>query len=117
MVKRVKIGNKEYDMKASVLTLETYKRLYDKDLMKVVADLNSKYSNVDTDDWLAQVQPIVLDILKIAHIMIQEQNPSFMSYEDWVKDLDNILENPHWIVDVLGVAMSPFRTRIFEKQN
>lgn len=115
MVKTVRIGNKDYDMKASVLTLETYKRLYDKDLMKVVSDLNTKYSNLDANEWLSKVQPIMLDVLKIAHIMIQEQNPSFMSYEEWVKDLDNLLENPHWIVDVLGVAMSPFRTGIFEK--
>lgn len=118
MVKNVKIGKQSYDMKSSVLTLETYKRLYDKDLMKVVSDLHEDYSSaLGTNDWMSKIQTIMLDVLKIAHVMIQEQNPSFMSYEDWIKDLDGLLDEPQWITEVLGVAMSTFRTGLFKKQD
>lgn len=116
MVKNVTIGKQSYDMKASVLTLETYKRLYDKDLMKVVSDLNTGYSEaINEGEWIGKIQTIMLDVLRIAHIMIQEQNPNFMSYEDWIKDLDGLLDEPKWIAQVLEVAMSPFRTGIFKK--
>lgn len=104
-------------MKASVLTLETYKRLYNKDLMKDVSELYGSFQDTDYNDdsWIAKVQPIMMDSLRIAHIMIQEQNPSFMSYEDWIKDLDGVLDNPTWIVEVLKLAMSTFRTGLFKK--
>ena len=116
MVKNVKIGKQSYDMKASVLTLETYKRLYDKDLMGVVADLKNEFNDaINKGEWITKIQSIMLDVLKIAHVMIQEFNPNFMSYEDWVKDLDGLLDEPKWIAEVLEVAMSPFRTGSFEK--
>lgn len=109
MIRSITICGKSYDMKASVLTIETYKRLYNKDLFDEIQSLNEKLKN-------GNYQELVIDCLHLAYIMIKEQTPTFPIYDEWVKDLDGVLDEANWILEVLELGVSPFRRGVLHKQ-
>lgn len=116
MEKMVKIGNKEYKLKSSAFTMFKYKNDTGKDLLKEIGNLNEKYKSIlDTPEekrdeiYFNEFYDIMYNTLRLAHIMIQEADSSFMEYEEWLKNIDNLMEEPTWVVEVLQIAMSTFR--------
>ena len=124
MVKTVKIGNKEYDLKSSAYTMFKYKNDMQRDLLKDISTINDKYteiSNLPKEEqdvkWISEISGILDMALHLAYIMIQEQDSNFKtSYEDWLKELDALCEDTEWIPSVLEVGISPFLGRIQNSQ-
>lgn len=124
MVKTVKIGNKEYDLKSSAYTMFKYKNDMNRDLLKDISMINDKYteiSNLPKEEqdikWISEISGILDMALHLAYIMIQEQDSSFtVSYENWLKELDALCEDTEWIPNVLEVGISPFLGRIQNSQ-
>ena len=124
MVKTVKIGNKEYDLKSSAYTMFKYKNDMQRDLLKDISAINDKYteiSNLPKEEqdikWISEISGILDMALHLAYIMIQEQDSNFkISYEDWLKELDALCEDTEWIPNVLEVGISPFLGRIQNSQ-
>lgn len=119
MVKTIKIGENEYDLKASAYTMFAYKDQMGRDLLKDLNDLNNmqtKILNLPEDEqdeaWINEVTNLVEKTLKLAYIMIKEQNKDFKEYNEWLKDLNGLLDDATWIGQVLEVGISPFRGRI-----
>lgn len=114
MVKTVKIGDKTYDLKSSAYTMFAYKDETGNDLMEDINALNKKVEELgkNSDKWLIEIMPIVEKTLKLAYIMIKEQKKDFMEYNKWLKELDGLLDETSWILDVLEVGISPFRRGI-----
>lgn len=99
-LKTIEICGKPYEMKASMLTAFTYETLYGKDLLEELQTISSNAQNGNIK---------VVEVLKIAHVMICEQTPNFMSFEDWLKGLTDVLDKPNWVGEVIMLAMSVFR--------
>ena len=113
MVRTVKIGNNEYDLKSSAYTMFAYKDVTGNNLLQDLNELNDKYTkwqkDKDTSIWMNEIMDIIDKTLRLAHIMILEQNPSFMEYKQWLKEIDGLLDDTNWILEVLEVGLSPFR--------
>ena len=125
MVKTIKIGDKEYNLKSSAFTMFAYKNETGRDFLQDLQELNTtvieinKLPKEEQDAaWLKELTPIFEKALKLAHIMILEQDKTFKSYEDWLKDLDSLFsDNMTWISDVIEVGIAPFLGRIQNSQN
>ena len=125
MVKTVKIGDKEYNLKSSAFTMFSYKNETGRDLLQDLEYLNtrvleiSKLSKEEQNSaWLKEMTPLFEKGLRLAHIMILEQDKSFKSYEDWLKDLDSLFsDNMSWLSEVIEVGIAPFLGRIQNSQN
>ena len=125
MVKTVKIGSKEYNLKSSAFTMFSYKNETGRDLLKDLEQLNTTVSKINklseeeqASAWLTEFTPIIEKALKITHIMIKEQDKSFMEYEEWLKDIDCLFNGEmSWITEVIEVAIAPFFGRIQNSQN
>ena len=138
MEKIVKIGTKEYKMKASGYTLFAYKNEFKsdllKDLKKVVAsfkdvDLNAvKKSNetettenkdvnlndtlLDNLDLFDGVSDMIDILYKISFIMIREADKNQVAnFEEFLKNIDTMLDDNDWISDVIDLVTSPFGGR------
>lgn len=117
MVKTIKIGDKTYDMKSSAFTPFKYENDYGRDLLQDINSINKKQvqiSKLKTEEeqntaWLDEMGSIMKMAFQIAYVMICESNPGFKSYEEWLKELDHAFDNPTWVQEVLGLAMSTFR--------
>lgn len=119
MLKTVKIGNKDYVLKSSAYTIFAYKNETGRDLLVDLNSINEKYIKISklTEEeqnsaWMNEITGIIENTLKIAHIMIRENDKTFKEYNEWLKDIDELLENPNWIMEVLEVGIAPFRGRI-----
>lgn len=124
MIKTIKIGENSYDMKSSAYTMFKYKNETGRDLLKDINSINTKYSYItklseDEQDsaWMEEITGIIENVLRLAYVMIVEQNKEFKSYDEWLKELDGMLENQEWVMEVLELGMSPFRRGIFSSQN
>ena len=99
MVRTIKIGDKTYDLKSSAYTMFAYKDITGSDLLKDIKTLNEKKKEIDKIkdkmQWLEEIMPLMEKTLKLAHIMIKEQDPKFK-------------DDTTWILDVLEVGISPF---------
>ena len=123
MLKTVKIGDKHYDMKSSAWTPFKYENEYQTDFLGDINKINKKaieISKLPEEEqqtaWLDQMTGIFKTVLQIAYTMIKENNESFKSYEEWLKELDGIYQEANWIQEVLECAMSTFQGRMEVKQ-
>ena len=119
MLKTVNIGKKDYVLKSSAYTIFAYKNETGRDLLVDLNSINEKYIKISklTEEeqnsaWMNEITGIIENTLKIAHIMIRENDKTFKEYNEWLKDINELLENPNWIMEVLEVGIAPFRGRI-----
>ena len=119
MLKTVNIGKKDYVLKSSAYTIFAYKNETGRDLLSDLNSINEKYIKISklteeeqNSSWMTEITGIIENTLKIAHIMIRENDKSFKEYNEWLKDIEELLENPNWIMEVLEVGIAPFQGRV-----
>lgn len=125
MVKTITIGNKEYNLKSSAFTMFSYKNQTGRDFLQDINSLNDKVKEINklpkeeqNSAWLNEFSSIMEIALKLTHIMITEQDRTFKSYDEWLKELDNLMgEGNSWLQEVLEVGIAPFFGRIQNSQN
>lgn len=122
MLKTVRIGNKDYNMKSSAFTPFKYENDYGTDFLKDINQINKmnvKISELPEEErnnaWMDELSGIMKLILRIAYTMIIEYDGKFMSYEEWLKELDNIFADFDWVQEVMECAMSTFQRRVENK--
>ena len=112
MIKVIKLGGKEYQMKASAWTQFAYKnetgRSFLDDLSKLteLKDLGSD----DITKSLKALEPVFNIILDMSYIMINEAIPNtFNNREDFYKSIDSIFDedNMDSITEIISLALSP----------
>lgn len=129
MEKKVTICGKEYNLKSSAYCILEYKRVFGKGLM---ADINSLSAisqkieltrkvgkeankseeeiNIDIETIaMAEIDNLVQIPLQVAYILIKSSNPTFMSFDEWLKTLDEIDIEDAWISEVTELAVKSFR--------
>ena len=111
MIKKVKIGTKEFEMKSSAYTQFKYKndtgRTLLKDIIKIgkaFNDLNGEFDIEQYDD----LDDFITLSLRIAYIMCLEAKSISCSFEDFLMQVDDYLQDVNWISDVVELATSPF---------
>lgn len=111
MVKTIRIGQKDFVMCSSAYTMYKYKNETGNNLLTEINQLNDKLTqdNSNTETILE----IVDKVLRIAHIMNCEYLRTEIPYEEWLKDIDGMLDNTDWLMATLELALSPFRRGIF----
>jgi len=106
--KVVKISDKEYSMKSSAYTQFKYKNDTGRGLLE---DLNKiqKYQDLTPEEQVNKTQELLELLLRLAYIMIEEADEKQVkSYEDFLKNIDGMLDNVDWINEVVILASSPF---------
>ncbi len=105
MEKKIKIGDKEYTMKASAYTQFAYKNETGRSLFNDV----SKISKINIeDDQLDNIESILTLVLDMAYIMIKEADSTqVVNKESFLKSIDNLFTEFDWIQEVITLALSP----------
>lgn len=114
MEKTIKIGDKDFKMSSSAYTQFKYKNDTGRSLMADLSAIQDKYKellegNID----LEQLDELIDLILKIAFIMTNENDKNqALTYEDFLKQIDNYFVEMDWLNEVVELATSPFRRGI-----
>ena len=122
MESKIKICGKEYEAKASFLTMETFYTLFGKDFLGTLNEIQEQLNRIknadETTNLMMEFSGISFKAIKIAYVMIKEKDPTFKSYEEFLGEIDGLYDNPSWITEVVELAGSVFRRSLSQqKQN
>lgn len=107
MKKTVKISGKEYFMQSSAFTQFKYKDVTGRKLLDDLMKLQ-KLSDLDETAMLNGIDDLTETLLQITYVMIEEADSSQVkSYDDFLKSIDNLFEDPTWMNEVIELAISP----------
>lgn len=117
MKKTIKIGDKEYLMQSSAFTSFKYRDMTNRTLIKDLGELGKKYNEVEIDkdnalDTYGELDEFIITALRIAYIMTCEANSYSGTFEDYLKGIDNYLEDVNWISEVVELAISPLSRNV-----
>ena len=119
MESKLNICGKEYEAKASFLTIEKFYRNFGKDFADALTNLNKQLTDLEnikeTYDYIKFFGAIGVDATRLAYVMILEKDPTFKSYEDWLGELDGIFDDITWVSDVIKLGMSVFRRSLSQE--
>lgn len=108
MEKTIKIGTKEFQMKASAYTQFKYKDITGKSLLKDLTDISKKYESVDGKlIHLDDLDDFLTTALRIAYIMSLEGKSFTGNFDSFLMQIDNYLDDANWISEVVELAISP----------
>lgn len=121
MVRTVRIGSKDYNMRSSAFTPFKYKNDYGSDMLKDINKLNKTNMEIaklpaeeQEQAWLDEIGNIMEMALHMAYCMITEQDKGFMPYDKWLQEIESLFDNTSWIMEVMECAMSTFHGRVQE---
>lgn len=108
MRKTITISGNDYNMKSSAYTQFKYKNDTGRKMLEDLQEL-TKIKELDSDTMWSKIEDLTEVILKMSYVMIEEADPSqIKSYEDFLKGIDGLYDNPEWIYDVIELAAAPF---------
>ena len=111
MKKIINVGGKDYTMKSSAFTQFAYKDMTGRSLL---ADIQS-LQDLDTTD-MTVIDNLTEVLLKLSYVMLDEaDNTQAKSYEDFIKSIDNLYDEPKWIEEVISLAMTPLSSGNLQK--
>ena len=106
-MRKVKLGGKEIELRASPLALLFYRQAFGKDLIADLVGLQSLQGLAKGD--LSGLDSVLL--LQIAYVMNRAAKPekSFPSFEQWLGELDGIdFGDGEWLLAVADEAIDGF---------
>lgn len=113
-MKTIKIGTKEFQMKSSAYTQFKYKDITGKSFIKDLTNLAKKYENMKKEtteeeaiEKFDELDDFITTALRVAYIMSMEAKSFSGSFEEYLMNIDNYLENTDWISEVVDLAISP----------
>lgn len=129
MEKTINICGKDYKMKSNLHIYEEYKNMFGEELAPAIQQIkNDLASMVETkvvdgketheinSDNIGTYVSAITKGIKIAWVMIREEDPSFMSLTEFEKGIDSNLIG-RWLFEVLALAFSPFRDGGIHKES
>lgn len=119
MKKTIKIGTKEFQMSSSAYTQFKYKDITGKSFIKDLTDLAKKYESMKKDatqeeaiEKFDDLDEFITTALRVAYIMSCEGKSFNGSFDEYLMNIDNYLENTDWISEVVDLAISPLSRNI-----
>lgn len=117
-MKEITIGTKKFAMKSSAYTQFKYKDITGRTLIKDLTELGKKYENFgeikeeNAIDSLDDLDDFIMTALRIAYIMSMEAKSFNGTFEGFLMEIDNYLDNLDWIGEVVELAISPLSRNI-----
>ncbi len=118
-MKKITIGSRTYEMKASAYTQFKYKNDTGRSLIKDMSELQKKYGKMSkdiTDDNALEkfddLDDFITLALRIGYIMAVEGKSVNGSFEDFLMGIDNYLDNLDWISEVVELAITPLSRNV-----
>lgn len=130
MIKKIKIGENEYEINSNAYTRFLYKKVFGN---SIIDDLNPliefaektrqkteeleklgiKEEELNTQIGLFVMRLPEFDnymetIYKMAYIFIKTQDEAFMDFESWLKTIDKVSLSDKWVTEVTELAVSSF---------
>lgn len=113
MDKVIKIGEKEYKMKASAWTQFAYKDQTGRSFLsdvKELAKLSGKEISLDDLEVLDDINKLVLPI---AFVMTKEADSNQATdYQSFLKGIDSLYDDFKWVEEVILLACSPISRQL-----
>ena len=107
MKKVIKISGKEYTMKSSAYTQFKYKNDTGRKMLKDLQEI-AKLQDAKEEEMIEGIEDLSEIILKMAYVMIEEADSTQVkSFDDFLKEIDNLYENTEWMNEVIELATSP----------
>lgn len=112
MIKTIKLGGKDYQMKASAYTQFAYKNETGRSFLDDISKL-THFKDTDSNDVaevMKTLEPIINIVLDVSYIMINEAQPNtFTNREEFYKSIDSILDDDNLssITEIIELAVSP----------
>lgn len=122
-MKTITIGNKQFNMKSSAYTQFKYRDITGRTLIKDLTDLGKKYESfgdIKEEEALERFDDLdefIMTALRIAYIMSMEGKSFSGTFENFLMEIDNYLENLDWIGEVVELALSPISRNLQAVQN
>lgn len=114
MRKVIKIGDREYSIKSSAYTQFKYRDDTGRRLLDDIQEV-SNIRNLSESEQISKTDDIIELLLKIAYIMIQEADEKQVSsFEEFLKEIDELFDNPEWINDVIEAATAPISGGLYK---
>jgi hypothetical protein len=127
-MKTITICDKEYVVNSNAYTRFLYKQTFNTKIFADIAILNKfnqgqekltkelKAKKLKEEEINAEITTYIMEnvddfmdvMLKLAYIFIKTANADFMSFEDWLKEIETINVNDSWIGEVTELAVSSF---------
>lgn len=108
MKKIIKIDGKEYTIKSSAFTQFKYKDTTGRDLLDDLTSIEKKLDGKSEKEMTAELGDMLEIIFKVIYVLIDEAGVDNVgSYEDFLKGIDNVLEDTTYINESLEVALAP----------
>lgn len=113
MEKKLKIGDREYTMKASAWTQFAYKDLTGRSFLTDVKGLVQYADKKITLEDIEVLDEISNLVLPMAFVMVKEYDPAqAVDYKDFLQGIDNLYDNITWMQEVILLACSPISRQL-----
>lgn len=107
MKKIITLSGKEYSLKSSAFTQFKYKNETGRKLLEDIQQLATLQGD-NQEEALSSVDDLLEILLRLTYIMIEEADASQVTtYENFLKDIDGIFDDPKWLEEVVELATSP----------
>lgn len=122
-MKTITIGTKEFNMKSSAYTQFKYKNDTGRSLIKDLTELGKEYEGFgdvkeeEAIERFDELDDFIMTALRIAYIMSVEAKSFNGSFESYLMEIDNYLDNLDWIGEVVELAISPLSRNIQTNKN
>ena len=108
MRKIIKISGNEYSIKSSAWTSFKYQNDTGRNLLDDIQSIRDKVQDKSTEEIISALQGMLDVVYRITYNMITEADEKQVgSYEEFLKGLDNVMEDNAWLMDSLQCAIAP----------
>lgn len=117
-MKEITIGTKKFNMKSSAYTQFKYKDITGRSLIKDLTMLGKKYADIgeikeeEALEKYDDLEEFIMTALRMAYIMSMEGKSFNGTFENFLMEIDNYLDNLDWISEVMDLALSPLSRNI-----
>jgi hypothetical protein len=117
-MKEITIGTKKFAMKSSAYTQFKYKDITGRSLIKDLTMLGKKYADIgeikeeEALEKYDDLEEFIMAALRMAYIMSMEGKSFNGTFENFLMEIDNYLDNLDWISEVMDLALSPLSRNI-----
>lgn len=108
MERIIRIDGKDYHMASSALTQFSYKNETGRSFLRDLKEIISISKKKDLENDIEAIDDISELLLKMSYVMVKEADKNqYISYEDFLKSIDNLYDDKDWIFEVIGLAVTP----------
>lgn len=120
-MRKIKIGNKEYNIDFSAYTYLLYRQKFDKNIFDDILIIRMYFAKqekiaeeietgkLETEITLDEIEGFLIAISKLCYIGIYSaEDEKFIEYKDFMKEVPKLTVDEDWVIEVTGLAVEKF---------